>query len=266
MGVLVYLRGIEFETLDTDGGSNFIHLLLVEKDGKTFKESQKKSPSQQNQMFDSQLKCNRTHTPVSSLNFPQILLTKEKKSNRIDFAEHNLYDHVQSTPLLSTESSAKKVTMPPHLHQEFLKENNDWTWKSLDNIAAEQSNCRNPRIYATRVDRTYTMYRKDVFYSGSIYNLKTSDDDKAVTEHIALENSPHNPKNQNPSEMVEENYKEYKSIKILRKILDIISEMTSLSLFMDPLFLIFALSCTLTMFGKCTALSHTGYGFFFFLF
>ena len=41
-----------------------------------------------------------------------------------------------------------------------------------------------------------------------------------------------------------------KSSKVFRKIIDILSEMTNFSLFTDPLFLMYAISCTLTMFGE----------------
>ena len=167
---------------------------------------------------------------------------------------NNLYEQVQSTPLLFENKS----------HNPLLYNQKDslcsWTWKSLDNIVDKESKECSSRTYATRVDRNCTLYRKDVFYSGSVYNLKenpeepNSNDWQSIPSHLnkkkfkKLQQTSTNSLEPNMDLKINEH--EDKKSKLFKKMFDILSEMTNFSLFTDPLFLMYALSCTLTMFGK----------------
>ena len=140
-----------------------------------------------------------------------------------------------------------------------MKRSFAWTWKSLDNIANNGITDSNPRIYATRADKKYTLYRKDVFYSGSVYNLRDTaenthvkDANTAITAscdipcHCEMKHTVNSLESVNPVVVTKS-----KRTKVFRKVLDILSEMTNFTLFADPLFLMYAISCTLTMFGEC---------------
>ena len=209
---------------------------------------------QASNLFASQISCNIAD---ASLNTPKSRPICKKKK---DATKASLYEQIQSTPLLCNKENVKSTTPGPNMVvPDSLEPNYRWTWKSLDNLTGNGKIDSNPRIYATRVDRSYTLYRKDIFYSGSIYNLRGTTEDTQVKETnivngdipcicnrkctgfqctTSLENQMSDAVNKN------------KSSKVFRKIFDILSEMTNFTLFTDPLFLMYAISCTLTMFGE----------------
>ena len=222
------------------------------------KESQYKLTSQTPNRCASQYNWNMNCITASIPNIrPNQLKSKEDDSN--------LYEQVQSTPLLSENKTNKTNRMLIKAPCPLLckqKENAcGWTWKSLDNIVDNDSQECNSRIYATRVDKNYTLYRKDIFYSGSVYNLKernedpTTNDEKSIPSRINVDKWRTHHRHPNSlganTDLKPGECDEDKKSKLFRKIIHILSEMSNFSLFTDPLFLMYAISCTLTMFGKC---------------
>ena len=215
---------------------------------------------QASNLFASQISCNIAD---ASLNTPKSRPICKKKK---DATKTRLYEQIQSTPLLCNKENVKSTTPGPNVVvPDSLERSYAWKWTSLDNITSNGTTDNNPRIYAARVDRSYTLYRKDIFYSGSVYNLRETAEDTQVKEAnvasddipcqcsrkcttfqctISLENQMSDAANKD------------KSSKVFRKIFDILSEMTNFNLFTDPLFLMYAISCTLTMFGEFFASSY----------
>ncbi len=132
----------------------------------------------------------------------------------------------------------------------LLGETRDWSWKSMDDIYISGNCQKSIAIEANTVAQRGTLYRKDVFYSGSVYHLKdvglsTSRPDlqsplvaESDTEDVLA------------NDMVCVEIREDKATKVVRKVVDILKEMTNFSLFTDPVFAVYTVSCTLTMFGK----------------
>ena len=184
-----------------------------------------------------------------------------------------VYEQVQSTPLLA-ELGKNTVNLSERCNRFFVNKHcaglEELTWKSLDHIPSERKHRRLPRIYATNQNEDNTLYRKDVFYSGSVYQLNRNQteldcDSARRTDHHTAEKLI-------PVQWTKAKYREWqrtnstlsnssqvkqvltngsKRTNVLRNVLGILSQMTNFSLFMDPIYFTYALSCTLTMFGKC---------------
>ena len=219
-------------------------------------------PTQNAKAFSSQYSCNITYANTSSLSIPKIKVhsTDKPKTNLKD--PNDLYVQVQSSPLLNEEPKDTKPSkvVPPMIKLKYghlLGENREWSWKSMDDIYIS-GNCpkKSIAIEANAVAQSGTLYRKDVFYSGSVYHLKdvglsTSRPD--LQSPLVAEN---NMDNMLGKDTVCVEIHEDKASKVVHKVVDIMKEMTNFSLFTDPVFVVYTVSCTLTMFGKCPSVPY----------
>ncbi len=188
--------------------------------------------------------------PLCASQYSVNITTATPLKGGIHKGKDSLFEQVQSTPLLAEPNRHCNVT------QARNSRTNQWTWKSLDNVLSEGgATTAAPRIYASQANNENTLYRKDVFYSGSVYKLtETGDSVQDVKHHKNAKLLPVQWQKTKAMEFQEtlttDVTKAKKRTRVLTKVLDICAEMTNFTLFTDSLFLIYALSCTLTMFGE----------------